>query len=170
MSETTTPSTEAATEAPEAPKPAPPPSAPKQTTEAGETPNPERLPDDHPLVKAYHATRAELRTLREQREAADPTERLTQLEQQVTQAEARVLRREVALDPAGDGSVPALSKDDAALLDTITDEAAMRSLAQRLAKVATDTHTGNIAPGEGSNPRPKPDEKRSFVRQLTGQG
>ena len=55
-------------------------------------------------------------------------------------AEAKVLRRDVALEHK-------LGSEDAALLDTITDETAMRSLASRLA-----------TPAEPSGARPpKPD-------------
>ncbi len=58
-----------------------------------------------------------------EQKAAD---RLAAAEKAATDAEAKVMRRDVALEFR-------LGPDDAALLDTITDEAAMRSLAERLA-------------------------------------
>ena len=62
-------------------------------------------------------------------EAEKVAERLAVVEKRAIEAEARVLRREVALEHK-------LPKDDATLLDTITDEAAMRALAARLAAAA----------------------------------
>lgn len=53
-------------------------------------------------------------------------EKLAQAEKLREEAEAKVLRRDVALEHK-------LTADDAALLDTITDEEAMRALAGRLA-------------------------------------
>jgi len=73
-------------------------------------------------------------------------DRLAAIERRAAEAEARVIRREVALDHK-------LSKDDAALLDTVTDEKAMRALAARLAaEVPGSKH--NIVPREGNNNRP----------------
>lgn len=78
------------------------------------------------------------------------------------EAEARALRREIALDPTGDGKSAPLSKEDAALLDEITDEAAMRKFAARLASRAQ----GNLSPDEGNTPTPKSDDMRAFTRDL----
>ena len=63
-------------------------------------------------------------------------------------AEAKALRREVAVEFG-------LSPADAALLDTVSDEAAMRSLAERLRPVA-DTRVGAVVPGEGGQSSPLP--------------
>jgi hypothetical protein len=56
-------------------------------------------------------------------------ERLAEAERVATEAQAKVLRRDVALDHK-------LTAEDATLLDTITDEDAMRTLAARLAAPA----------------------------------
>lgn len=148
-----------------------------EPTETAEAPNGGegetlQLPDDHPLVKTLAAQKEQIKTLKERTQRLDEieesqkseadkaAERLTQAEQRATEAEARALRREVALDHK-------LTKDDAALLDSMTDEDAMRALAERLAAVS-DTKHGNYVPREGNNPRPKPDERRAFADFLTG--
>ena len=64
-------------------------------------------------------------------EAQKAAERIAAAEQAAAAAEARALRREIALEHR-------LGKDDAALLDGMTDEDAMRRLAERLAKAATE--------------------------------
>lgn len=58
-------------------------------------------------------------------EAEKAAERLRVAEQAAVEAEAKVLRRDIALEHS-------LTREDAALLDTITDEDAMRALAERL--------------------------------------
>ncbi|MFF4779417.1 hypothetical protein ACFY05_42040 [Microtetraspora fusca] len=80
-------------------------------------------------------------------EAQKLTERATKAEERATEAEARALRREVALEHR-------LGKDDAALLDAITDEDAMRRLAERLAQQqkAAETTVGAYVPGMGKSP------------------
>jgi len=171
MSSTTTDPTPTTDPQPNPPKPAPPaPATPQTSTDPA--PTEVRLPDDHPLVKTLEAQKAEIRSLKDQRTDAEKVaDRLAEVEQRAVQAEARVLRREVALDPTGDGKSAPLSKADAELLDTVTDEAAMRALAKRLAADAANQAThGNVVPGEGTNPRPQPDAKRTFLRELTGQG
>jgi hypothetical protein len=95
-------------------------------------------------------------------EADKATERLTQAEKRAVEAEAKALRREVALDHK-------LSKEDAELLDALTDEDAMRRLAERLATASEDMHkNGNRVPREGQHSSIKTDPKRDFVRGLTG--
>ncbi|HZL05141.1 MAG TPA: hypothetical protein VFE45_06945, partial [Coriobacteriia bacterium] len=73
-------------------------------------------------------------------------------------AEARVVRRDIALEHK-------LTAEDAALLDTITDETAMRTLAARLAGDA-DMKRKNHVPREGDNPRPGDDPMRTFAKDL----
>lgn len=179
MSSTTTDPATTSTEGQEAPKPTPPPSAPQPQQQSAQPPAQEapkdgeiRLPDDHPLVKAYSLQKEEIRSLKDQRTDAEKvSDRLAEMEKRANEAEARSLRREVALDPTGDGNSAPLSKDDAALLDTVSDETAMRALAARLAANADSVRTnGNYVPTEGTNPRPRPDEKRSFLREITGKG
>ncbi|AYF29303.1 hypothetical protein CSH63_17895 [Micromonospora tulbaghiae] len=97
-------------------------------------------------------------------EAEKVAERLAKAEQTAREAEAKTLRREVALEHH-------LSGDDAALLDAITDEAAMRRLAERLAKGADDRRRrNNHVPREGSNQHSgKPStDMREFARNLFG--
>lgn len=93
-------------------------------------------------------------------EAEKAADRLAKAEQRAVEAEARALRREVALEHK-------LSKDDADLLDDLTDEAAMRRLAERLAKASEDRRkNGNHVPREGETPSRTTDSKREFLRGL----
>jgi hypothetical protein len=95
-------------------------------------------------------------------EAQKAAERLAKAEQTAQQAEARALRREVALEHK-------LSKDDAALLDAITDEDAMRRLAGRLAQGAEDrSKKSNHVPREGTHTKTAASDERETVRQLFG--
>ena len=72
-------------------------------------------------------------------EAQRAAERLAEAERKATEAESRALRREVAL-------AHKLTPEDAALLDTITDEDAMRKLAERLAGEADRNRKGALGP------------------------
>ena len=72
-------------------------------------------------------------------EAQKASERLAEAERRAIAAEARVLRRDVALEHK-------LSPEDASLLDTITDEDAMRKLAERLAGDADRNRKGALGP------------------------
>lgn len=101
-------------------------------------------------------------------EAEKTAERLTKAEQRAVDAEARALRREIALEHK-------LSTDDAGLLDSVTDETAMRALAARLAGVEEDRKSadadrrkqGNVVPSEGKTTHPpKPNDVAAFTRQL----
>jgi membrane protein involved in colicin uptake len=76
-------------------------------------------------------------------EADKAADRLAEAEKRATEAEAKALRREVAL-------AHGLSKEDAELLDDLTDEEAMRRLAGRLAAANEDKRKqGNHVPNEG---------------------
>lgn len=95
-------------------------------------------------------------------EADKAADRLTKAEQRAVEAEAKALRREVALEHN-------LSKDDAELLDALTDEDAMRRLAERLATASEDKRkNGNRVPREGQTSSNTSDPKRDFLRGLTG--
>lgn len=125
-----------------------------------------QLPSDHPLVKTLTAQKDEIKRLKaaadgSKTEADKVAERLAEYERKVTEAEARATRREVALEHK-------LSREDAALLDAITNEDAMRSLAARLAQQADVKPKGNQVPREGMNQTATTDERRAFLRQLTG--
>lgn len=139
-------------ETPEAPTPKP---APPAQEAAGEEPKPQESAEVDWKAKAREwerrakenkAAADELAAIKESQktEAEKAAERLAEAERKAAEAEARVLRREVALEHK-------LSKEDAALLDTITDADTMRALAQRLAD--SGKH-GNFVPREGNNPRP----------------
>jgi len=85
-------------------------------------------------------------------------------EQRAVEAEARALRREIALDPLGDGK-HTLSPADIALLDATNDEEKMRALAKRLATPRVTP--GPSAPLEGNPPsQPPVDPRRAFVDGL----
>lgn len=149
-----TPTTETP-EATETPKPAPPAAKEPAAAEV-------RLPDDHPLVTALATLKAENKALKGaadsgKSEAERVADRLAEVEKQYAQAEARANRREVALEFR-------LSKEDAGLLDAITDEKAMRSLAERLAGEADRKQ--NHVPTEGNNPKPGEDVLRNFTRKV----
>lgn len=117
-----------------------------------------QLPADHPLVRTLAAQKETIKELRDKAHRLDEieesqktetqkaAERLAEAEQKAAVAEARAIRREVALEHR-------LTGDDAVLLDTIVDEDAMRRLAQRLAADA-DKSQKNHVPREGNNPRP----------------
>ncbi|MFE9955842.1 hypothetical protein [Micromonospora sp. NPDC005299] len=97
-------------------------------------------------------------------EADKAAERLAKAEQTARDAEARALRREVALEHK-------LSKDDAALLDSITDEDAMRRLAERLGQQAEGRKKqGNHVPREGTSPTSGESDEREFARSLFAAG
>lgn len=133
-----------------------------------------QLPDDHPLVKSLAAQKAEIKALKEkagrldQLEEASKTaeqkaaDRAAAAELRASEAEARATRRDIAIEHK-------LSKDDAALLDDMKDEDAMRRLAIRLAKLAEEKPKGgNYVSREGTNQTATTDERRAFLRQLTG--
>ncbi|WP_213452883.1 hypothetical protein [Rhizomonospora bruguierae] len=91
-------------------------------------------------------------------------EKLAAAEKAAADAQAAVLRRDVALEHK-------LGKDDAALLDTILDETAMRALAARLG--ADGKKKGNYVPREGNKTKTAgtgASDEREFVRELFGSG
>lgn len=107
----------------------------------------------------------ELTRLREEQKSAEQkaADREKAALDRATAAEAKAIRREVALEYG-------LSKDDAALLDDLGDEDAMKRLAERLADREKDKRKKNPVPREGGNPRPPADADREFVRNLFGSG
>ncbi|MFI5833206.1 hypothetical protein ACIA5A_05965 [Micromonospora sp. NPDC051300] len=91
-------------------------------------------------------------------EAERSAERLAKAEQTAREAEARAVRREVALEHT-------LTKDDAALLDAITDEDAMRRLAERLAAGAGSRRSNHV-PREGTSTSSGGSDERELARSL----
>ena len=92
-------------------------------------------------------------------EAEKVADRLADFEKRAAEAESKAARRDVALEFG-------LSKGDAGLLDAITDEKAMRSLAERLAGESDKKR--NHVPREGNTPTETGDDRRDFLRRLTG--
>jgi hypothetical protein len=138
------------------------------------------LPDDHPLVRTLAEQKKTIKELKakaqrldefeeaQKSEAEKAAERLTQAEQRAAEAEAKALRREVALEHG-------LSSGDAELLDNLTDEGAMRRLAERLAAVNEDKRKqGNHVPNEGAGSNGTPalngDGIERALRQKLGIG
>ena len=154
MSDTTTAPTPADV-APKAPEPAQAPAAPEPA-------KPEAKSDDTTDWKA-EARKWEQRAKENAKRAEEATkteaERLADLEERTAKAEAKAARRDIALEHK-------LSKEDAALLDDLTDEDAMKRLAARLA--AESDKKRNHVPREGNNPETASDDRRDFVRRLTG--
>ena len=106
-------------------------------------------------AKANAEAAAELAQIRESQksDAEKVAERLAAAEKAASEAEAKVVRRDIAIEHK-------LSADDAALLDTITDETTLRALAARL---ATAGDAG------ARSPRPDPNQgKSSRVPASTG--
>lgn len=115
---------------------------------------PIKLPDDHPLVKAYEAEKAanQAKAARiaefeqaQMTEAEKAEARVKAAEKRASELEAANARKDVAIDYG-------LSKDDAALLEGMTDPEAMRRLAERLAQQAAQ------AAGPRS-PKPNPAQR-----------
>ena len=158
MSDTT------ATPTTDAPKPSPPAQAPEADAKV-ETDWKAEARKWEDLAKKNKSAAEQLAAIEEanKTEAQKAAEREAAALKRATEAEAKVTRRELALEHK-------LSKEDAALLDGITDEAAMKALAARLAGAESDRKKqGNVAPREGSNPNPvKSDDMRSFANELFG--
>lgn len=120
--------------------------------------NAEKLQKELNAIKAANQTDAE-----------KAAEQARQAEDRFNQLEATVKRQRVALEHK-------LSPDDAALLDTITDEAAMRTLATRLATDAAAANgskrtNGIVVKKEGQTAGKAGTEPvREFARQLFRRG
>lgn len=152
--ETGTPATPAPAAAPATPEPTP--------TE------PIRLPDDHPLVKAYADTKSKLKK-REDAELSE-TDRLTgdlaTATERGDKAEARVALLEAAMEHGLDmDALALLGNGDPADIATRA-----KALAERLKGAeATRRKNGNQVPREGTNPPPAGDDSdgmREFARSL----
>ena len=161
--------TDTPTPADVAPKPAAP-AEPKRDDE--KRAEPIKLPNDHPLVKAYEAEKAE-----NQAKSA----RLAEFEQaQMSEAEKAEARVKAAEDRAAQLEVAnsrkdlaiehRLSSEDAALLEGMTDVDAMRRVAERLARQAEE-EAGPRAPKphpaqrEGDSPA---EDKDALARAFFG--
>ena len=99
---------------------------------------PIKLPDDHPLVKAYQAEKAENQAKAakiaefeqaQMTEAEKAEARVRAAEQRAAELEAANVRKDVAIQYG-------LTADDVALLEGVSDPEAMKRLAERLARQA----------------------------------
>lgn len=116
-------------------------------------------------AKANKTAADELAALKDAQKTSEQkaAERLAALEAQVAEAETKVLRATV-------GSTHGISVEDRDLFLTGSDEATLTAQAKRLAERAAERQRhGNHVPDEGENPQAT-DERRAFVRQLTGRG
>jgi hypothetical protein len=116
--------------------------------------------------KTNETAAAELQRLKDSQksEADRAAERAAQAETRLAELESRVLRRDIALEHK-------LSSEDAAMLDAMTDETAMRNLAKRLAGAAEGEHKkkSNVVPREGTTSSKAADDPvRAFTRDLFG--
>jgi hypothetical protein len=115
--------------------------------------------------KTNETAAAELQRLKDSQksEADRAAERAAQAETRLAELESRVLRRDIALENN-------LSSDDAAMLDAITDEAAMRALAKRLSGLAEGERNKkkpNVVSREGTTTsKPGEDPMRALTREL----
>lgn len=133
-----------------------------------------KLPDDHPLVKTLEAQKEQIKKLKER------TQKLDELEQeQMTEAEKAAARLEAAEDRARELEVAnskkdvviefGLSKEDAEILEGITDIDAMKRIAARLA-TATEPVKRSPKPHpaqmQGGDTPPEDDD--AIARQFFG--
>lgn len=114
-------------------------------------------------AKANNSAAEELARIKQSQmsDAEKATAALADAQAKLVEAEAKATRRGVALEHK-------LSPEDAALLDAVTDEKAMRTLAERLANDAKK-RTG-VVPSEGRpTTRPQDDGMRALTRRLFSQ-
>lgn len=145
----------------------PAPATPEPATPAPQSTEPIQLPDDHPLVKAYAATKAKLKEHDDAQlsEMEKLTNSVGEQTSRAEAAEARVALLEAAIEHG-------LSMDDLALLGSGSpEEIAERAkgLAARLAESGAARRTkGATVPAEGRTPPPATqDPRREFLRDLT---
>lgn len=114
-------------------------------------------------AKDNKAAADKLAALEESQKTAEQkaADRLAEAERLTAEANAKLTRREVALDHK-------LTAADAALLDTITDEAAMRALAARLA-LAEGPRAPRPDPNQGATGKPGATPGDEFAAFLQGQ-
>ena len=95
-------------------------------------------------------------------DAQRQSERLADLEKRYADAEVRALRANIA-------SEHGINAEDRDLFLTGADEETLTAQAKRLADRESERKKrSNHVPNEGSNPQPQSDDRREFVRRLTG--
>lgn len=139
------------------PSDTPAPAAPKDDGTA----TPDRLPDDHPLVKAYQATKKQLADAKGQvkdfedakkTEQERLTDRASDLEKQLTDAERNAARYEIALEKG-------LTKSQAKRLVGSTREELEADADELLADLGVTTEDPEDAEGEKPAPSRRPRER-----------
>lgn len=133
--------------------------------------DPIRLPDDHPLVTTLAAQKEQIKALKERAQRADELEQATLSEQEKAEAKVKAAEQRAAELEARNNIAEValeygLSKDDAQLLEGISDIESMRQIAKRLSEVQTKSK--HYVPTEGAGGPPSPDERREFANFLTG--
>jgi|SRR5690625_556428 len=160
------------------PTPADAAAASTEPNGTGETPGaatktePIKLPDDHPLVKAYEAEKAEnqAKTAKiaefeqaQMTEAEKAEARVRAAEERAAELEADNTRKGVALQYG-------LSADDVALLEGVTDPEAMKRIAERLSVQAAEANaprTPQPHPAQRAGDAPV-DDKDAVARAFFG--
>ena len=106
---------------------------------------------------------ADYDALKAQAEGAKTAEdRLGDLEKQLEQSRREALLRRVQ-------AAHGIADEDADLFLTGSDEETLTAQAKRLAERESERKKrSNHVPNEGSNPQPPSDDRRAFVRRLTG--
>ena len=149
-------------------EPATPPATPATPAapEPGASAGPARLPSDHPLVKAYEATRTELKSLKDA-EKTDLQRAQDDLAAETTRADGLQTELHQLRAALNHG----LDLEDVDLLGTGTAEE-IEARAKRLAERGADRKKqGNQAPREGRQPPASgEDEDREAVRAIFGGG
>lgn len=148
----------------------------KPTATPGDVPNgddngPVQLPDDHPLVTTLAAQKEQIRELKERTQRLDDLEQANLTEQErvearVKAAEDRAAALEVRNNIAEVAIEYGLSKDDAGLLQGVSDIETMRQIAERLSERRPNRN--HYVPAEGTGTPPEPDERREFANFLVG--
>lgn len=155
-------------DAPTAPETGAPPAAPATPATEPAAPaastEPARLPDDHPLVKAYEATRGELKSLKdaEKTELQRATDDLQSEKTRADGLETELARLRVAVKHG-------ISDTDIGLLGS--DPKEFEANAKRIAELAgSQKKSGNHVPREGQPTSAAPSDERAFVRELFSGG
>lgn len=132
---------------------------------------PAQLPDDHPLVTALAAQKEQIRELKERTQRLDEIEQSNLTEQEkaesrVKAAEERASELEVRNNIAEVAIEYGLTKDDATLLQGVSDIETMRQIAERLSEPKTNRN--HYVSSEGTGTPPPPDDRREFANFLIG--
>lgn len=152
--------------APEAPAPTP-----------SETPAPEQLPADHPLVKTLAEQKKAIRDLKARASRLDEIEESQKTEAEKTAERIAKAEAEVATVPSkvADAlrshlvALHEIDKDDAELFLTATDpDLLLKQVTRLIAGSVAGKKQGNRVPREGTNPSSSDSAELETVRGLFG--